>query len=77
MTEIINNIVKQNFYDYVNNFRVEEFKSLANDPANMHLKILSLAYDAGFKSKTTFNTTFKKITGQTPSEYIRQIRSES
>jgi len=74
ISEIINNIVNQNFYDYVNNFRVEEFKLLANEPANNHLKILALAYEAGFKSKTTFNTTFKKITGQTPSEYIQQIR---
>ncbi len=74
ISEIINNIVNQNFYDYVNNFRVEEFKLLVNEPANNHLKILSLAYEAGFKSKTTFNTTFKKITGKTPSEYIQQIR---
>ena len=72
LSQIMNNIVKQNFYEYVNNFRVEEFKRLANDQHNRHLKILSLAYDSGFKSKTTFNTTFKKFTGITPSEYMKQ-----
>jgi len=72
ISEIMNNIVSQNFYDYVNNFRVEEFKRLVKDKNNRHLKILSLAYDSGFKSKTTFNTAFKKFTGITPSEYMKQ-----
>jgi len=71
LSEIMNNIVNQNFYDYVNNFRVEEFKRLIGDKNNRHLKILSLAYDSGFQSKTTFNTAFKKFTGQTPSEYMK------
>lgn len=73
LSEIMNNIVNQNFYDYVNNFRVEEFKILTGDKNNRHLKILSLAYDSGFKSKTTFNTAFKKFTGQTPSEYMKSL----
>ena len=73
LSEIMNNIVNQNFYDYVNNFRVEEFKRLASDKNNRHLKILSMAYDSGFKSKTTFNTAFKKFTGQTPSEYMKTL----
>lgn len=73
LSEIMNNIVNQNFYDYVNNFRVEEFKRLVGDKNNRHLKILSIAYDSGFKSKTTFNTTFKKFTRQTPSEYMKSL----
>lgn len=73
LSEIMNNVVNQNFYDYVNNFRVEEFKRLASNKNNRHLKILSMAYDSGFKSKTTFNTTFKKFTGQTPSEFMKTL----
>jgi AraC-like DNA-binding protein len=69
ISEVMNTIINQNFYDYVNNYRVEEFKRLASNPGNNHLKLLALAYNAGFKSKTTFNTAFKKFTGQTPSQY--------
>jgi len=36
-----------------------------------HLNILGIAYESGFRSKSTFNATFKKITGQAPSEYLK------
>ena len=69
ISEVTNGLMKQNFFDYVNNYRVEEFKTLISDPEKENEKIMFLAFDAGFNSKTTFNTTFKKFTGQTPSEY--------
>ena len=64
----INTGFEKNFFQYVNEFRVEYAKGLLKD-ANSKLSILGIAYESGFNSKTSFNTTFKKLTGQTPSEF--------
>jgi AraC-like DNA-binding protein len=74
ISEITNGLMNQNFNDYVNNYRIEEFKRLAEAPANRNMKILAIAFDSGFNSKTSFNQSFKKFTGQTPSEYIQQLK---
>ncbi len=70
---IISNAVNQelgkNFFQFINEYRVEELKERLKDPSNDHLKILSLAFDAGFNSKASFNRVFKSYTGQTPKEY--------
>lgn len=73
LSQLINERFKQNFYDFVNAYRVEEFKRLAQDPKKKHLTLLSLAFDAGFNSKSSFNKYFKKMTGQTPSAYVKKI----
>jgi len=73
ISEIINSILKQNLFEYVNNYRVEEFKKLVQNPENNQFKLVSLAYDAGFNSKATFNRIFKNYTGQTPSEYKNSL----
>ena len=57
----INEGMKKNFYDLVNGYRVEEAKRLLADERNANYTILSVAFDAGFNSKTTFNTVFKKV----------------
>ncbi len=62
-------LLKQNFYEYVNNYRIEEFKRLLLEPKYENIKFLNIAFDVGFNSKSTFNTSFKKFTGKTPSEY--------
>jgi AraC-like DNA-binding protein len=72
----INEGMKKNFYDLVNGYRVEEAKRLLADERNASYTILSVAFDAGFNSKTTFNTVFKKFTGYTPTEY-RNIKKAS
>jgi AraC-like DNA-binding protein len=46
------------------------------DPGNRNNKILSVGMDAGFNSKTTFNTVFKKFTGFTPSDFKIQQQAE-
>lgn len=69
LSEVINTRTKMNFYDLVNGYRLDEVKKDLTDPAKQHLKILSIAFDAGFNSKATFNTLFKQQTGKTPSEY--------
>lgn len=72
LSQVINTTEQRNFFDYVNGFRVEEFKRLALDPKNQNAKLLSLAFDCGFNSKTSFNRNFKKATGLSPSEYLDQ-----
>ncbi len=75
LSEVINTQLNQNFFDFINFYRVEEVKRDLIDSNKRHLKILSIALDAGFNSKTSFNTIFKKHTGQTPSEYRDQAAS--
>ena len=65
----LNDGLKKNFYDVVNGYRVEEAKRLLLDAKNRNYTILSVGFEAGFNSKTTFNTVFKKFTGLTPTEY--------
>lgn len=72
LSEIINTQSKKNFYDFVNTYRIEQVKTDLADRAKQHLKIISIAFDAGFNSKATFNTLFKEQCGQTPSEYRKQ-----
>ncbi len=69
LSEVINTRLNQNFFDFINQYRVEDVKKDLLDPKKSHLKILSLAFDAGFNSKTGFNTIFKKHNGMTPSEF--------
>lgn len=72
LSQIINQYEDKNFYDFVNGYRVEEFKKKILNPINNHFNILALAYDSGFNSKSTFNEVFKKIVGETPSQYMRR-----
>ncbi len=69
LSQIINTKEGKNFFDFINAYRVEEVKQKMADPNFDHYNILSLALDAGFKSKSTFNAVFKKMTGMTPSQY--------
>jgi YesN/AraC family two-component response regulator len=69
VSQAINEGMKKNFYDLINGYRVEEAKRLLLDPKNENYTILSVGFEAGFNSKTTFNTVFKKFTGVAPTEF--------
>ncbi|PWV46544.1 AraC family transcriptional regulator [Chitinophaga sp. S165] len=69
LSQAINEQAGKTFHDFVNYYRIEAVKLRLEDPASAHYSILSLAMDCGFNSKATFNTTFKKLTGTTPSAY--------
>jgi AraC-like DNA-binding protein len=73
LSQIINEREKKNFYDFVNTFRVEEFKRLVKNPKNKQFTLLALAYDCGFNSKSSFNRYFKKNTGKTPSQFAKSV----
>ena len=73
LSEIINKFLNKNFFDYVNYFRIEEVKQKLQDPNKQILTLLSIAYDAGFNSKSGFNAIFKRSMKLTPSEYREKI----
>lgn len=75
LSQVINSGFDNNFYTYINNYRIKEVIELMKDPQRKHHTILAIAYDSGFKSKSSFNTIFKKMTGKTPSEYREEIDS--
>ncbi len=77
LSEVLNSQLNQSFYDFVNGYRVRDVQQRMADERSLNLKLLSLALDAGFASKSTFNSVFKKHTGQTPSEYRRTIEPSS
>jgi AraC-like DNA-binding protein len=70
--EALQHAAQLNFFDFVNGFRVAEVSELLADPANDRISVLSLAFDAGFQSKASFNRIFKAHTGETPSQYRRR-----
>lgn len=70
LSYVINTGFNQNFYGFINKFRVEKAKQLIAEDKNLDkFSMIGIAFESGFNSKTSFNTTFKKITGQTPSEF--------
>lgn len=69
---LLNDGFGKNFNEFINHYRVEAFKKMAVDPENAHLTILAIAYDCGFNSKTVFNTYFKKETGMTPKQFLKE-----
>ncbi|WP_121329233.1 AraC family transcriptional regulator [Flavobacterium sp. 81] len=75
LSYVINNGFGENFYQFINRYRIEEAKKLMIDSETDRLSLLGIGFSVGFNSKTVFNTTFKKVTGQTPSEYKKQIGS--
>ncbi len=69
LSMILNIHFRQNFYNFINSYRVEDVKEKLADPDFREQNILSIAFSSGFNSKSTFNTMFKKFTGKTPSEF--------
>lgn len=71
---LLNNSLGKNFNEFINHHRIETFKSLAKESKNSKLTIMGMAWDSGFNSKTVFNTYFKKETGLSPNQYLKQLK---
>jgi AraC-like DNA-binding protein len=71
LSQVINEVLEKNFYEFVNFYRVQEVKGKMFDPAEAHKSLLGIALDAGFNSKASFNRVFKEFTGYTPSAFKR------
>jgi AraC-like DNA-binding protein len=73
LSEILNVHMKIGFQDLLNQYRVEEFIECLNSETHKNYTLLGIANEVGFSSKSSFNTTFKKLKGMTPSKYKRQL----
>ena len=80
LSQVINQSFNKNFFDFINTYRIQEVQQILKESEDDKLTVLEAMYEAGFNSKSSFNTAFKKETGQTPSEFrksIEQMRSTS
>lgn len=76
LSQIINEYFNQNFFDYINTLRIEESKKMLLEPSGKKT-VLEVLYETGFNSKSTFNNTFKKMTGMTPTEFRKKSQQET
>ncbi len=72
LSRIINEKRNQNFFDFINSYRIDDAKLILSNPAKRKMTVLEVLYGVGFNSKSVFNTTFKKYTGVTPTEYRKR-----
>lgn len=75
LSQVINEMHKKNFFNFINKYRVEEVKRKIQDPKYQNYSLLGIAYESGFNSKSAFNRMFKNITGTTPSAYRDSLSS--
>lgn len=71
ISETLNVFAQKPFYQYINEYRIGEVLRRLDEGGKKE-RLLAVAYDCGFKTKASFNQYFKKITGVTPSEYVKQ-----
>jgi AraC-like DNA-binding protein len=76
LSKVINEGFEKNFFDFINSYRIAEFKAVMATPRAQQYTLLALALEVGFNSKTAFNRAFKKQTDQTPREYFSGISEE-
>ncbi len=74
LSSMINQVTNKNFYHFINEYRVKHLIQLFNEEKTSDFTIISLAYESGFNSKSTFQAVFKKETGKTPSQFIDSIK---
>ena len=73
LSQVINEKFGLNFFDFINGYRVEEFKERTFDPKYSNFSLLGIALECGFNSKSAFNRIFKQKTGLTPSQFKRTL----
>ncbi|MFT3704553.1 MAG: helix-turn-helix domain-containing protein [Agriterribacter sp.] len=72
LTQLLNERFRKNFYVFINEYRIEEAIKKLSTTDDDNVSMLSLAYDCGFNSKSSFNNYFKKVTGHTPSGFRKE-----
>lgn len=75
LSQIINENSNMNFNDFINRYRVEKAKSLIREQKDWLIK--EIMFESGFQSTSTFNSSFKKFTGKSPSEFYKQTNNLS
>lgn len=74
LSQVINEQLKLNFFDFVNGYRVQTFKEMIKQPEYSNYSLLGIAFECGFNSKTAFNRIFKQSTGLTPSQFKKSLQ---
>jgi AraC-like DNA-binding protein len=69
---VLNQHLQKSFNTFVNEYRVEAVKQRLINPASGHLTLTGIAFECGFNSQSTFQRTFKQMTGVSPKEYVGQ-----
>lgn len=77
LSQVINGEFGQNFYDYINDYRIRESAQRLGKPGYQDIYITRIMSDCGFNSKSVFNTAFKKTFGTTPSNYRKQLQGKT
>ena len=72
LSEVLNIHMGLRFQDLLNQYRTEEFIKYLQQESYANYTMFGIAMEAGFSSKSSFNATFKKVTGLTPSQYKKQ-----
>ncbi|KFF22933.1 helix-turn-helix domain-containing protein [Chryseobacterium sp. JM1] len=72
LSYLLNNGFHENFFYFVNKYRIEHAKKMLTDDSYKKLSMVGIAFESGFNSKTAFNTIFKKMTDMTPSEFKKE-----
>lgn len=72
LSTLINLYMDKHFFDFVNEYRIEKAMQILKDPSQKELTVLEILYQVGFNSKSSFNTSFKKYTGKTPTDFRKQ-----
>lgn len=75
LTQALSSVLHKNFYQFINEYRVKEVIVKLEKQDIQRFTLLAIAYDSGFNSKSTFNSVFKRITGQTPSAYLKKVNN--
>ena len=70
---LINHYLNKHFFDFINEYRINDAKTLLKDVTKKEVTVLEIVYQVGFNSKSSFYTAFKKVTGQTPTAYRKSV----
>lgn len=73
ISQVLNQDLQQSFSDFVNKYRVEEVKKLMSMGEHEKFTLVAIAKQCGFNSKTSFYRVFKKETGKTPADYLKDL----
>jgi len=73
LSQVINQSFNKSFFDFINTYRIQEIQQILKESKDDKMTVLEAMYEAGFNSKSSFNTAFKKETGQTPTEFRKMI----
>jgi AraC-like DNA-binding protein len=76
VSNAINKHFQTNFFEFINNLRVEEAKRMLSDRSYDKLSILEILHESGFNSKSAFQRFFKRLTGVSPREFRKSAYQE-